>query len=64
MGGERAKGLVGVDGWRERQGCGVYRWTEGEARVRCVSMDGGRGKGAVDIGRQNDKSEFGELSFY
>ena len=78
--GGRAKGLVGVGRWREREGCGGCRGMEGEGRVRWVcrefvgeigavsplrrfapalpegeprawwvSVDGGRGKGAVDL---------------
>ena len=38
--GGRAKSLVGVDRWRERQGLGGCRWTVGEPRAWWVSMDG------------------------
>ena len=29
MDGGRAKGAVGIDEWRESQGCGGCRWTDG-----------------------------------
>ena len=38
--GGRAKGLVGVDGQWESQGCGGHRWTVGEPRVKWASMGG------------------------
>ena len=59
MGGGRAKGAVGVDGWRESQGCGGHRWTEGEPKVRWVLMDGGRAEGAVGVGGRRERQGCG-----